>query len=166
MHTSRSYELRVLSLNIRSLKDKIPKIRENVDEYSKFDVLCFNEINCDPQKLAFGGTELALDGFHPPFRQPPARSSNKGGGLTIYVNKNLTTEVNCKIMSELSCNTDPNKGEFLFLEIKTKYKTIIVCNMYRSPSGDVNSFISELDTRLQALQSRKNKLIIFVSIVT
>ena len=160
---SRNYELKILSLNIRSLKDKISKLNENSDEYSKFDVLAFNEINLDPQNLTFGVSELTLNGFHPPFIQAPARASNKGGGLAIYVNKSLTTVSNCKVLSELSSNADPNKGEFLFLEIKTKYKTIIVCNMYRSPSGDVNSFISELDTRLQALQSRRNKMVIFVS---
>ena len=160
---SRNYELKILSLNIRSLKDKISNLNENSDEYAKFDVLCFNETNCDPQNFTFGVSELTLNGFHPPFIQTPARASNKGGGLAIYVNKNLTTEINCKVLSELSSNTDPNKGEFLFLEIKTKYKTIIVCNMYRSPSGDVNSFISELDSRLQALQSRRNKMVIFVS---
>ena len=35
--------------------------------------------------------------------------------------------------------------------------------MYRSPSGDVNSFITELETRLQGLRSHKNKMIVFVS---
>ena len=35
--------------------------------------------------------------------------------------------------------------------------------MYRSPSGDVASFLTELDTRLSSLKSHKNKLILFVS---
>ena len=160
---SRNYELKVLSLNIRSLKDKIGKIRENIANYSKFDVLCFNETNCNPQNMPFNGNELFLDNFHKPFLQSPARLSNRGGGLAIYVNKSLTSETNCKILPEMSYNADPMKGEFMFLEIKTKYKKIIICNMYRSPSGDISSFMSELDMRLQSLKSHKNKVILFVS---
>ena len=163
IQNSRKYELKVLSLNIRSLNDKICHLKENIEHYSKFDVLCFNETNCNPQNLPFNGNELILENFHKPFIQSPARVSNKGGGLAIYVNKNLTAETSCKIISDLSYNLDPNTGEFLFVEIKTKYKNVILCNMYRSPSGDVNKFISELDTRLQALRKHKNKAIIFVS---
>ena len=55
-------------------------------------MLCFNETNCNPENLPFGGTELGLENFHRPFFQSPARSSNRGGGLAIYVNKNLTSE--------------------------------------------------------------------------
>ena len=163
IQASRNYELKVLSLNIRSLNDKISNLRENIENYSKFDVLCFNETNCNPENLPFKGDELLLENFHKPFTQSPARSSNRGGGLAIYVNKNLVSESNCKLMSNLSYNSDPQKGEFMFLEIKTKFKTIIICNMYRSPSGDVSSFLSELDTRISALRSHKNKTILFAS---
>ena len=160
---SRNYELKVMSLNIRSLNDKIVNLRENIDHYSKFDILCFNETNCDPLSLPFNGNELILEGFYKPIIQSPARSSNRGGGLAIYINKNLTAETNCKVMTDLSGNQDPNNGEFLFVEIKTKFRNVIICNMYRSPSGDVTHFMTELDTRLQALRKHKNKLILFVS---
>ena len=44
-------ELRVLSLNIRSLPKNIEKLRENIDHIQKFDILCFSETNCDIENL-------------------------------------------------------------------------------------------------------------------
>ena len=38
-------ELNLLSLNIRYLRDKIDQLRENIIDYQKFDILCFNECN-------------------------------------------------------------------------------------------------------------------------
>ena len=38
-------ELQVCSLNIQTLLNKIPELRENVEDYQKFDVLCFSETN-------------------------------------------------------------------------------------------------------------------------
>ena len=40
-------ELKVLSLNIRALAKNIRIINENCDHFMKYDVLCFNETNCD-----------------------------------------------------------------------------------------------------------------------
>ena len=77
---SRDYELKVFSLNIRSLNDKIGYLRDNISHYSKFDILSFNESNCDPLSLPFGGKELILENFHAPIMQAPSRSSNRGGG--------------------------------------------------------------------------------------
>ena len=84
---SRDSEIKIFSLNIRSLKDKMPTIIDNIDHFSKFDVLCFNETNCSILKLPFGGRELELGPFHPPIIQSPARNSSRGGGLVIYLNK-------------------------------------------------------------------------------
>ena len=107
------------------MNDKICELKENIEHYSKFDALCLNEINLNPHNLPFKGDELILENFHKPIIQSPARASNKGGGLAIYVNKNLTAEANCKIMTDLSYNLDPKNGEFLFVEIKTNYKNVI-----------------------------------------
>ena len=91
---SRNCELKVLSLNVRSLGDKIQYLRDNIEQYSKFDLLAFNETNVDPSCLPFNGSELILENFHKPYLQSPARASNKGGGLAIYVNKQLTNVKN------------------------------------------------------------------------
>ena len=77
INNSRDYELKIFSLNIRSLNSKITEIRDNITHYAKFDILCFNETNCDPTNLPFGGNELDLDFFHKPILQAPARLSGK-----------------------------------------------------------------------------------------
>ena len=114
---SRDSELKVLSLNISSLKKHLHKIIDKIDQYQNFDVLCFNETSCDPEKLPFGATELTLEGFHDPVLQKPCRDSTRGGGLAIYVNKNMCAETSIKTLNELSSADDPSLGEFLFVEI-------------------------------------------------
>ena len=166
INKSRDYELKIFSLNIRSLNGKITEIRDNISHYSKFDVLCFNETNCDPDNLPFGGNELELDFFHKPILQAPARSSGKGGGLAIYVNKKLAAPSDMDIKTFASCNSDPMQGEFLTIEIKLQNrKNLIICNMYRSPSGVLDKFLEKLDRTLQQLSTNRyrNKQIVFVS---
>ena len=159
---NRTSEINIFSLNIRSLKDKIPTLIDNIDHFANFDILCFNETNCSILKLPFGGRELELAPFHPPIIQSPARNSSRGGGLVIYLNKKFCTINDYKILSSLSSNSNPNQGEFLFIEITRKCKNIIIGNMYRSPSFDTNLFINQLDVKLELLKRHKNKHIILV----
>ena len=160
---SRSTELKIFSLNIRSLKDKVPELVSNIEHFSKFDVLCFNETNCLPEKLPFSGNELELEYFHPPIVQNPARDSGRGGGLIFYLNKNFCSANDFKVLSHLSDRSDPSKGEFLFIEIDRIGKNIILGNMYRSPSGEPNSFIIELENKFNILKRHSNKHIVLVS---
>lgn len=162
--TSRSTELKVLSLNIRSINDKIKLIKDDIVNFSKFDILCFNETCCSNESLPFGGDELLLEPFHPPSVQSPARASNRGGGLIIYVNKNLCFENDVKNMVPLSDNTDYQTGEFLFIEItRPNEKNIIIGNMYRSPQSAPNNFINSLEQKLGTLKRHSNKLIVLAS---
>ena len=74
-------EINIFSLNIRHLYDKISKLRDGIDFYQKFDVLCFNECNLKLEKLPKGIEDILLEGFYEPILQPPARSSGRGGSL-------------------------------------------------------------------------------------
>ena len=127
-------ELNVLSLNIRSLHRNLAVIADNITDYQKYDVVCFNETNCNFDNLANGIDDLEIEGFHPPIFQAPARSTCRGGGLATYINKRLCTVDDI----ELLCNIpEPSPdGEFLFLKIKqckNVNKTVIIGNVYRSP---------------------------------
>jgi hypothetical protein len=162
--STRSYELKVLSLNIRSIHSKISTIRDlELKHYSKFSVLCFNETWCSADTLPFGGTELELEGFHPPIIQRPSRTSGRGGGLCIYINTSLCSENDFHVM-EISDNSDPAIGEFLFVEInRNGNKNIIIGNMYRSPSFPPGPFLDNLGQKLDVLKKHKNKNIVLVS---
>ena len=163
---SRNSELKVFSLNINSLYSKISQIRDEINQYSHFDILCFNETSCNGYDLPFGGAELNLDYFHAPVISFPARESRRGGGLAVYINRNLCPLDDISVMHPLSENTRVNSGEFLFVEISRKYdKNIIVGNMYRSPNSifDPNDFIKKINEKLALLKNHSNKLIILAS---
>lgn len=85
-------ELKIMSLNIRSLTKNIDHLRENIDHFKMFDAICINEINCDPATLPNGLNDIKLEGFHNPITQKPYRASNKGGGLAVYINHRVYTK--------------------------------------------------------------------------
>ena len=158
MKPSKAYELKVYSLNIRSLNSKVTDIRENIQEYTKYDILSFNETNCNPENLPFKGSELELEGFHPPFLQAPARASDRGGGLAIYINKNLCELSEIQVKTDISYRSDEKIGEIQVIEITfSNHKNSIICNFYRSPNGNLNSFIEKLENVLQQLARHRNK---------
>jgi len=162
--SSRTGELKVLSLNIQSLIKNIDKIRDEIDHYKKFDVICFNETNCLLKDLPFGGIELQLDGFNPPLLQEPSRASGRGGGLAIYVNASLAAPSSVNLLTELCTNNETEHGEHQVAEITRKnQKNIIVCNMYRSPSKTPTKFIEYLESQFKLLSKHNKKHIVFTS---
>ena len=130
MKNSKYYELKVFSLNVRSLAGKIDEFRENIEQYTKYDVLCFNETNCDENCMPFRGKELEIDGFYPPLIQAPARDSNRGGGLAVYINKKLCELSDVNLKTDFCFHDNPKTGEFQVVEITfTGQKNAIICNI-------------------------------------
>ena len=52
---------------------KIGKLRDNINEYQKFDILWVNECNLIKEKIPNGLNDILLEGFHEPILQNPAR---------------------------------------------------------------------------------------------
>ena len=157
-------ELNVFSLNIRSLHKNLSAIQDNVSEYQKYDILCFNETNCNTDKLANGLDDLLIEGFHPPIVQSPVRSTDRGGGLATYVNKRVCSVDDIKTI-DLNFESPPTDGEFLFTKItscKNINKTVIIGNVYRSPSRKRENFNELLDSVLQKFDRHKTKQILLV----
>jgi exonuclease III len=159
-------ELKIMSLNIRSLKNGMLSLRDNISCYGKFDILCFNETNCDLATLPNGIDDLLLDGFYPPLIQKPYRESNKGGGLAYYINKRVCDDTNFELLNinlehdtKLSC-------EHMFLKISLKTtnstKSFIIGNLYRSPSSKPADFLQRFEQILAKLDRHKNKSIVLV----
>ena len=157
---SKKHELQIYSANIRSLNKYFDNFRDGLDFYSKFDILCFNETNCDPTELPFKGQELSLEGFHPPITQKPARDTNKGGGLAIFVSSKLCEFSNISLKEGMCFNEDPQSGEFLTVEIEfPRMKNVIISNFYRSPSSKVHNFLEKIDRVHDKLNRHNNKII-------
>ncbi len=157
-------ELIIFSLNIRSLTKCISTIRDNIADYEKYDVLCFCETNTNIDKLANGMDDLTLEGFHPPIVQKPVRGSCKGGGLATYVNERICQPEDLEII-DVDVGPSDLDGEFLFVKIKkckTFKNTVIVGNVYRSPSRKHEKFIGLLETALSKLDRHSSKQILIV----
>ena len=158
-------ELKIFSLNVRSLVKNISNFRDEITTYGKYDVLCFTETNCTFDKLPNGMPDLLLDGFHEPIIQDPVRKSGKGGGLAVYINKRV-----CEVdkIEKFCENPDPENlsGEFQFIKIhncKGFNKTKVIGNVYRSPAlKNTDKFIDLLDTVLRKLDRHSRKHMVLV----
>ena len=157
-------ELKILSLNVRSLHNSIDKFREEIETYSNFDVLSFNETNCTFNKLPNGVTDIILENFHEPILQDPIRKTGRGGGLALYINKKVCDQEQIEFFRpKFEGDGDPN-GEFQFVKIhdcKKSNKTKLLVNVYRSPSRNVDNFVELLDNVLRSLDRHSRKHIVF-----
>ena len=160
---AKNSELKIFSLNIRSLHKNISHFREEISTYSKYDVLSLNETNCTLSKLPNGLPDLILDDFHDPILQDPVRKSGRGGGLAIYVNKRVCSKDEIENFVPNSYNTDDGSGEFQFLKIhncKGFNKTKVIVNTYRSPSKNVTKFNDKLESVLKSLDRHSRKHVV------
>ena len=151
-------ELSTLSLNVRTLGNKIENMRGNINFYNKFDVLLLNETNCIKEKLANGISDIILPGFHDPIIQNPIRQSGKGGGLALYVNKRVCDDGDDIVPFCPYSETENNSGEFQFvklLECKGHRKTVILGNVYRTPSKSPEKFNNYFNIILQKLNTNR-----------
>ena len=148
----RTNELKIMSLNIRSLNKNIDYIRENLNEFNKFDILCFNETNCNVDCLPNGLNDIVIDGFHTPFTQNPNRASNKGGGLSIYVHQRVCDNTDLELLDLKLDSTTTNRSpncEYIFLKVNIRQtnrnkKTYIIGNFYRSHLRNLLTFLTHL----------------------
>ena len=157
---SKHGELKTFNLNIRSLWKHIDKITDINETLKNFDVLCFNETSCNVEKLPNGINDILIENFHPPVVKPPYRQSNKGGGLVTYINKSLCNEEDITRLEAMEPGTPDQNGEFLFVKVancKCTEKTVILGNVYRSPSSSTQKFIELYDEVLHKLDKFKNK---------
>ncbi len=155
-------ELGILTMNIRSVHKNLQSINDRNTEFNVYDVISLNETCCNIEKLPNGLDDLTIEGFHPPVYQAPARASCRGGGLLTYVNKRVCSEDDIESINiEHEPNTD---GEILFIKIKScknKAGTVIIGNVYRSPSArSSNNFIKIFDDALSQLRRHNKKQIL------
>ena len=153
-----NFELSVFSLNIRTLLNKIANLRDNIEFYEKFDVLLFNETNCKKENLPNGLLDITLEGFYDPIIQDPIRNSGKGGGLAIYVNKRVCIDEDKIVPFSPFSDPENTSGEFQFIKIqecKGKPKTVILGNVYRSPSKTPEKFNKFYENILQKLDTNR-----------
>ena len=162
--SSNANELKVFSLNVRSLHKNISHFQEEIDIYRKYDVLSFNETNCSLSKLPNGINDIILDDFYEPILQDPARKSGRGGGLAIYINKRVCSLEQIESFKPKYGDDGDMSGEFQFVKIhncKGFNRTKLIVNVYRSPSRNVEKFTNILDNVIRSLDRHSRKHTIF-----
>jgi len=166
VNNAKPSELKIFTLNVRSLIKTIDHFREELDTYCKYDVLCFNETNLTENKLPNGISDILLEGFHEPTLRDPERTSGRGGGLAMYINKRVCDSENIEqILPNLKIERNiKSSGEFMLVKIhncKGYNKTKIIANTYRSPSRDPQNFITLIDSLLFSLERHCRKHVVF-----
>ena len=161
VHISKNNELKIFSLNVQSLGNKVEHFREEIDTYNKYDVLCLSETNINLKNLPNGLNDLALNGFHEPFVQDPMRTSGKGGGLVTFINKRVC---DFEKIEPFDPKDDPSdsSGEVQFFKIhncKGFNRTKIIGNIYRSPSRSPGNFVNLFDSVCRNLNRHSRKQI-------
>ena len=128
---------------------------KNIDGVSSNFDLFSNELMLKNEELSvLTLTETNLDecnenifkiqGFESIYQSKKA-GKHKGSGLAIYI-KEAFLFTKLDVFSQCSSNI-----ESLFISINNTENPITVGALYRPPSGDTNSFISELNLILQKL---------------
>ena len=154
---STSTELKVFSLNVQSFGNKVEHFREEIETYNKYDILCLCETNIIRKNLPSDLNSISLDGF-----QDPIRTSGRGGGLIIFVNKRVCDSDQIEPLDPKLDPTDCS-GEFQFFKIhkcKGFNSTKIIGNLYRSPSRSPENFVSMFDAACRTLSRHTRKHII------
>ena len=162
VHVSTETELKVFSLNVQSLRNKIDHFRQEIANYNKYDVLCFCETNLKFDKLPNKENDILLEGFHAPLLKNPLRVSGKGGGLVTYISKRVCDSEDIKEF-EPQIDTTNCSGEFQLIKIhkcKGFNSTKVVGNIYRSPSGSPDNFVKLFDSVCRSLDRHSRKHIV------
>ena len=144
---------KMVHLNVRSLLKKMDQIRL-ITEGSGIDVLTLSESWLKPHL----NTKLVrLKGYHE-FRQDRNLKTNKskrGGGLITYVGTKHVSS--CEPIEELNAVNEYVEAQWLYFH-KQNCKDIVICNIYRPPSGDLKKFINYLEDSLKTLNMGKINL--------
>ena len=135
-------------LNVRSLWSKFDLIKTTFDD-SRFDIIGMSETWLHP---LFDDSILYINGYtiFRQDRQTLTNSNNikKGGGVCLYIKNNLNA--NSTHLTDFFASNDDIECQWIEL-INTNQRNIVICNAYRPPQGDVDNFISFLETCLENL---------------
>ena len=143
--------LKFVSINIRSL---YPSIDELKCKLRQFDVIgvCETWLNSTYDDNLINFENFTLYRLDREAGNIINRSLNvkRGGGLVLYVGSkflNHSSQIN-------SCSTITKNLEQLWILLdKPNVRKIVVCILYRPPSGDVDTAIKELSNSIEYVQS-------------
>lgn len=141
--SNQTNNLSILHLNIRSIRNKLEYVKDN---FLDFDILCFTETHLNNN---ISNTDLCLEGFQPlSFRKDVSAHSS---GLMIYVAEGL--------IAERIADLEVNLEESIWIEIKHKGESYLLCDIYRPPNTLVG-FWQRFNITVERASEMSKKIII------
>ena len=162
MHLSEAKGLKFCHLNVRSILNKIDQFRLHF-ETTGIDVITISETwlskDISSNFLQLKGYQLIRLDRNPTQNDNGHNPIKRGGGLLTYIRKDLN-------MTPVYCNADnisTQHCELQRIELSSGVqKNIVIFNVYRPPSGQVETFIDCLSHALESEPNILNKEIIFL----
>ena len=153
-HTLRDLEqtkgIKILHLNVRSLLKKIDQLKIYFDN-SKLDVVTLSETWT---KSSVHSQLLQIEGFETIRQDRNLQKTNKktGGGLITYIKTSKFPDYS--VLDKLS--TSDSDIEAQWIKIKRIHcKNIIICNLYRPPSGRLENALDYLTSCIKKMNRNK-----------
>ena len=142
--------LKIAHLNVRSLLKKVDQIRLLMEGVG-LDVLTVSETWLRPH---ISSDLVDLKGYQT-FRQDrygKSKSKKRGGGLISYVN--LRHGASCEYLEDLSASNEHIEAQWIYIH-RPNCKNVIMCNVYRPPSGNLKKAVKYLEDCLKTLNLNK-----------
>ncbi|KAH9631137.1 hypothetical protein HF086_001072 [Spodoptera exigua] len=136
--------LRVLHLNIRSLRKHFDELIVFLEGYTHINVLVLSEINIKAEEVAM----YHIEGYN---MFAKTRERTRGGGLLIYIKEDLTF---VEKPSQLS------SAEVLHGTLNMKNTCLNIIALYRPPKTNKMQFISETEKLIQEIPRNENIIIV------
>ena len=147
--------LKFVSYNIRSIFNKLDPASIALLT-GEFNCVSFQETWLDAN---IPNSFLAINGYNiyrqdRSFYTVDGTTVKKGGGLLTFVKDNIT--VDCTKFLEFNCNNDDL--EMFALELSPKnHKKMVLVNLYRPPSGNLENALVKLGNLLSQLNNHSNR---------
>ena len=147
--------IKLVHWNVRSILKKIDQIRTILVD-SPIDIITVSETWL---RRHLNTKLVTIEGFET-FRQDrtsKSKSKKRGGGLLTYVNKKHSSH--CEPILDL--DTSDGDIEAQWIQIHRPYcKNVLVCNVYRPPTGNLDKAVKYLNDCIQSLNLSKINLFI------
>ena len=142
--------LKLVHLNVRSLVKKIDQLRLLLSD-PRIEVLTLSEtwlrhFHADSSLDIAGYTSFRHD------RSPTLSHKSRGGGLITYVSNELATNANH--MEKLNTCSPDLEAQLIKIE-RPCAQNLMICNLYRPPTGDISEAIKYLTKCLNSLNTAK-----------
>ena len=146
---------KVTHLNVRSILKKIDQLRIFFQN-SEIDVLTFSETWLGSH-LQSGLVGIEGYKLYRADRAAKGKKKKRGGGLITYIKNKYSSS--CEQLGELNVS-DKNLEAQWFLIHRPHCKNVVICNLYRPPSGNLDKAVSYLGECFDTINTDKSDVFI------